>query len=650
MVCNSLYSSSSIVIFISVKRRTVSLFNRNEAVLQYLPVLSIMGKQFYPYNITDDFINFKSWKVIPVLFLLFLPIRIFARGKIILSDSLETYMIGKSVLYLTDAEGDLTINSVASGSAAGKFKESNSMIINFGSTEDVIWVKFNITNKSSHQSNWLLSENYPVISRVVLYEYAGNGRFIRKTGGLDYPVNKGASRQRLIVFPLNLKPSFQKTFYMSFHSIGSLPVNLEIWKPSAYLMYEGNRKLLFGIFYGALLFMIFYNLFLFFSVKDVSYLYYSLYGLVISFYQFSMDGLSLQLLSIASITLYTESIYVAGIFALLFVREFLQISKYSPVLDKLYKSVLIVTAFIFLLTLFPFFVRTGTFLTSAVAALILLINIGAGVLCLRRGNPNARIYLVANLGFFVPAFLRIVTLFGFVPEAYFLDMEFSAGILFEMMVLSFALGNRINVIKRDEEREKALMRLRIASDLHDEIGSNLSSITLSSQLIKKNLVLSKEDRAQLEDITITAKETADSIRDIIWFIDPEHDKDKNLLTRMKEAASKLLQNVEYNFFADEDKIKMTGNLQFRRNLFLIFKEILNNIAKHSHAVHVNINIKNEMGVLKLIITDDGIGFDVNTVKYGYGIKNIKNRLKEMGGALELNTSPGKGTMIEIHFK
>ena len=144
---------------------------------------------------------------------------------------------------------------------------------------------------------------------------------------------------------------------MRFDSRFSLLVFLKIWKPSAFHESESKRSLFFGLFYGALMIIAVYNLFLFFSVIDKSYLYYFFFALGIGFYQSNMDGLSFRFFTNQTklmAPIIVMSIYVAGIFWLLFAKEFLEVKKYSPFLHSFFQlMILILGLFIISLKFIP---------------------------------------------------------------------------------------------------------------------------------------------------------------------------------------------------------------------------------------------------------------------------------------------------------
>lgn len=195
--------------------------------------------------------------------------------------------------------------------------------------------------------------------------------------------------------------------------------------------------------------------------------------------------------------------------------------------------------------------------------------------------------------------------------------------------------------------EMERMRLRIASDLHDDIGSSLSSIALITDMVRKELAPEFAARERLADASQAARQTADALKDIVWIINPEHDTFDDIILRMKDAASKLLIGIDYRFDCPDGVLKDTLAMEFRRHLWLIYKESLHNIAKYAHAKNVNIAVSHEGGVFRLRVADDGVGFDEATAARGNGLRNLRARASKIGGTIEIASSPGKGTTVSL---
>lgn len=193
------------------------------------------------------------------------------------------------------------------------------------------------------------------------------------------------------------------------------------------------------------------------------------------------------------------------------------------------------------------------------------------------------------------------------------------------------------------------LRKNIASDLHDDIGSSLSSIDINSRiaLIKDDPGKMKE---QLEKIRSQARKTMDSMSDIVWSLNPRYDNFENILIRMKQFSSELCEPqhiaLHFNIPQKIDSIKLATDQ--RKNIFLIFKEAVNNVVKYSKSNTLNITITHTNHSLCMKISDDGIGFDPNSIKTGNGLKNMTERAKNINAALSVTSLPQKGTTIELN--
>ena len=161
--------------------------------------------------------------------------------------------------------------------------------------------------------------------------------------------------------------------------------------------------------------------------------------------------------------------------------------------------------------------------------------------------------------------------------------------------------------------------------------------------------LSKEIKEAFLDVNQAANKSTESIRDIVWFINPMSDRQGDLISRLKETANSMLANIEFNFVSPETESVKKINPEVKRNIYLIFKEILNNIIKHSHASQINIRIKEDVTNLSIKVEDNGVGFEESTVKKGNGLLNLRSRAKQINGKLDIITSLGKGAKITLHL-
>jgi signal transduction histidine kinase len=197
------------------------------------------------------------------------------------------------------------------------------------------------------------------------------------------------------------------------------------------------------------------------------------------------------------------------------------------------------------------------------------------------------------------------------------------------------------------------LRLRIADDLHDDIGSNLSTIAMATRTLQRAPGLTGETKRTLVEIYETAIKTSEGMRDAVWFITPRNDTLDDLFLRMKDAASSILTDTQHNFQAPEEQSSRRVSINFKRNFFLAFKEILTNIMKHASAARVAITLVRRDGMLEAVVEDDGRGFDVNEIpsgRRGNGLQSLRSRARTVGGTFEITSRPGGGTTVRFSGK
>ena len=195
------------------------------------------------------------------------------------------------------------------------------------------------------------------------------------------------------------------------------------------------------------------------------------------------------------------------------------------------------------------------------------------------------------------------------------------------------------------------MRTVISGDLHDEIGSSLTSISIFSQMAMKNLSADSKEEEYLKRIGARSRESIDKMSDIVWTINPDNDSLEQIVVRMKNYSTEISEAkdilVHWNERGKLSHFKMT--MEGRKNFYLLFKEVINNAIKHSEAKNISIHLAARSNEIQLRIKDDGIGFAIGDIQAGNGLKNIKRRANILNGNLEISSSPGSGTAITLKF-
>jgi ligand-binding sensor domain-containing protein/two-component sensor histidine kinase len=193
------------------------------------------------------------------------------------------------------------------------------------------------------------------------------------------------------------------------------------------------------------------------------------------------------------------------------------------------------------------------------------------------------------------------------------------------------------------------VRTRIATDLHDDIGANLSLIAMVSEVARGHL--HREDarmREWFSTISTTSRDTVDAMSDIVWAVNPKRDHVSDLTHRMRRFAEDMFaaRDIELRFHAPEPGRNPKVGADLRREVFLIFKESINNIVRHSRCNKAEIELETDHRWLVLQVRDDGRGFDVTGTPEGNGLASMRQRATRLRGSLELSSN-GKGASVTL---
>ncbi len=193
------------------------------------------------------------------------------------------------------------------------------------------------------------------------------------------------------------------------------------------------------------------------------------------------------------------------------------------------------------------------------------------------------------------------------------------------------------------------VRTRIATDLHDEIGSNLSLIAMIGEVARKRVAGDSQISSWLATIAGTSRESVDAMSDIVWAVDPGKDRLADLTQRMRRVAEDALLprdiTLEFKAPGQADDIKLDADT--RREVFMIFKEALNNIVRHSQCTTVTIDFRLWSGTLLFEISDDGRGFDKEVASNGNGLANMQRRAAKLRGELDVISKSQGGTIVRL---
>ncbi|QMW02866.1 tetratricopeptide repeat-containing sensor histidine kinase [Spirosoma foliorum] len=234
--------------------------------------------------------------------------------------------------------------------------------------------------------------------------------------------------------------------------------------------------------------------------------------------------------------------------------------------------------------------------------------------------------------------------------------RFRTNVLIAGGVLLLLLGASVSAwllnrsrLQRLEEAQQ--LRKQIAHDLHDEVGSTLSSISMLSGHTDTLLSQNRPETAQkmVQKIYTDARQILESIDEIIWTINPGNDSLHRIVLRLQEYAQPLMEskNIQCSFQIDAALEEAPISMDVRRNLYLIGKEAINNLVKYSGATQATVRFERKNSQLQVVIQDNGRGFDPDQPSERTGQDSMKQRAKSVGGSLEIQSSPGQGTRLQL---
>jgi signal transduction histidine kinase len=196
------------------------------------------------------------------------------------------------------------------------------------------------------------------------------------------------------------------------------------------------------------------------------------------------------------------------------------------------------------------------------------------------------------------------------------------------------------------------VRTRIATDLHDDIGSSLSRVSILSEVVRQQLQGEQAKKAEplLAQIADTARDVVDSMSDIVWAVNPKRDRAADLVQRMRRFAGDTCsgRGIALRFQAPEGGQDRRLGLELRRQVYLIFKEAVNNAVRHSGCKEAEVEFDVEGRSLTLRVKDNGRGFDPGERSAGHGLNSMRKRAEGLNGGLDVLSNPGEGTEVRVH--
>ena len=393
-------------------------------------------------------------KLITLSTLLFTFITLYSHAQTVLNKPLtEDVSITKGVYYIEDPEGKLTIQDIAK---SGAFKQIPTDIPNFGSSNSTYWLKITIENEIP-QEDFLLQLAQPGLDEVHVY-YLSKGSLIHYTSGEYLPFNQRYYFDPNYIFNIHLPAKKTTSIYLKVYSKDHLQIPLILGTEETFFKSIKIKDTIFGLFAGFMIVMLLYNSFLYFSVKDKNYLYYIIYLVAVILTQTSMLGYSFQYLwpNFPVIAQYSSFIFppFVGITSAYFLRVFLRTKEFYPRLDKGFIYFTLAYILSFILSLLHYYKESLILINICAGSLSLYMMLLAYLIAKKKYKP-AQFFLLAWSFFLVGVTVFVLTNTGILPFNNYTHYMMPMGSAVEVVLLSIALADNINTLKKEKEASQA---------------------------------------------------------------------------------------------------------------------------------------------------------------------------------------------------
>lgn len=490
-----------------------------------------------------------------------------------------------SISILSDSTCQLSINQIIK---ANNFKLSTQLIPNLGVSSNVYWLKFTLTNKSNFQ-NLVLELAHPILDEVDLYTITNNGNFDVQHSGEIVKYSDRKYKNLDFILDLAIPKDSTKTFLLRIKSDDVIMVPLAVGD-SDFIRAENRKKdVVFGLYSGVILVMFLYNLFIYLTVKDKSYLYYVIYTLFVGLTQLVLQGFTYEYLWPESPWIANQSLTVfpsiAGIGLCLFIQKFLDLKTHSPILHKGGYFFMFFYSMAFITRLIGYN-QLSYNIIDVMAGLISIYGIYIGILLSLKGSRPSIFFLIAWLIFFLGAIVFVLRNFGILPFSNFTNYSMPFGNAIEVILLSFALADRINILKKEKEisqtqaLEISLENERLVTNQKIILEREVAERTFDLQNAYKNLqetqsqLVNSEKMASLGQLTAgVAHEINNPINFVVSNINPlrrDINDLKELLSKYNTLKNddtydvrlgeieKFKKEIDYHYVQEEIEILLKG--------------------------------------------------------------------------------------------
>ena len=536
--------------------------------------------------------KFLSASIFLLALLIIMPGVAIASPVVKLTDGAEIYDISSYMEIAEDRNSEWKIEDVASGNVSDLFvaiKENSS----YGKfTDSAFWLRFDLTAApSAGPGKWFLTIPMPLLDMVEFYIPGESGQYKVKRSGRLIPLHDKEIKNRGHIFELPVSSGRTGTFYLRVKTESLLIIPASIMSGNALYRIDHIDQLVAGIYCGVVLVMAFYNLFLFFSLKEKTYLIYVAHIIMTGLYIVSLIGIGYEYLW-PEMTWWNQRADVvfggfALLFAAMFTRSFLSTATIVPKADIMLKVIMALSLVMGLVSLvLPY--ASSVLIVTALAGIAVVIYELSGIMALRKGYRSARFFLFAWSFFLFGVFCLVLTNLGLLPFHHFPNIVMISSIV-EITLMSFALADRINILRKENEIAQAkvvhsgqLASLgELAAGVGHEINNPLQCIMNYSSIIIRSLDKEDEEREYMDIVLSESRRISAIVSSLLNLSRPTNENMEPV--DIKDVVSEILALSHAQIKKDciDVKVDIPDNLPAVKGHFQQLEQVFLNFISNS---------------------------------------------------------------------
>jgi signal transduction histidine kinase/CheY-like chemotaxis protein len=614
---------------------------------------------------------------------------------IILNDSSTQAALSNNAFYLEDINGEYSLSDIVELNKSN-FELLTEEFLNKGFTSSTYWLMFSLLDKTIDKKtqSWKLETTYPLLDYLDIYivDEIKNIEYIEL--GDIHPFSQRPIDHRNFIVPISLYDNERKDIYVRISTSSSMQVPIFIRHPDYLFEAHSTEQYGLGLYYGVMIFMFFYNFFLWFSIRDPSYLWYISYLAAFTILQATFSGLSYQYLWpnspwVESIAL-PISIALVGFFGTEFARRFLHTRQYHVVADNLLRSVLVLSAIVFLLS---FIADTATVMALAKIVIVafLLFILYASAAIFLRGHRQARFFLAAWVSLILGVLFTTGMILGIFPSTFFMTHASKIGSVIEIFLLSFALADRIKIIENEKKiiefrAQQALERTNKKLQENNRLKYKFLATISNALRTPLNRILGCLELTQLEITQENINMTKGSANEMLNLVDQVLSYNEfqtgNFIVKMAAInLPEFLEKIDKNmrqacavkgiaFSIKNDNCNPKTIITDKKRLFQAINPILDNALKFTDRGHISLSVHikyvDKQYLLLIKIEDSGIGITehkrddiLNAFTQGngsssrqfsglgIGLSLVQVLCTQLQGSIHITSTINYGTLIEL---